>query len=309
MEIIGVDNGYGYTKTVSTEFVTSLTPYGTVKPSMKDKVVFYEGQYYIVGGDRKKVITDKTTDEDTFILTLAGIGEELKRRNLTSADIILSVGLPLDRCSGQTRVDFKEYFQKHKSVNFEYEDIMYHVNIKDVMVSAQCVAGIIDLLSQNTIACPSIVVDIGSWTMDVLPIMKGENGMPKPQPAKVLSINNGVIKCMVNCNKEIRRVTGQDVDESQIQEVMRGNFDALPPKYSAIVQKVTAEYVKSIKDTLIENGFNIETMPVIFMGGGAIVTLQYGGEDLFYGSKYITNLRANAIGYERIAKQQFKNNQ
>ena len=35
--------------------------------------LYYNGSYYCVGGERKTVITDKTADEDFFLLTLVAV--------------------------------------------------------------------------------------------------------------------------------------------------------------------------------------------------------------------------------------------
>lgn len=307
MEIIGVDNGYGFTKTANTAFVTSLTKFYERKPALIDRTIFYEGNYYTIGGERKKAIADKTDDEETFIITLAGIAEELKiRGGITETDIVLAVGLPLSRCSGSTRTDFEEYFARHKEVYFEYEDVPYHITISKVIVSAQCVAGIVSLLTDKRIPAPSIVVDIGSWTTDILPIEKDDKGNAKPQIAKAISLNMGVISCMLACQNEINSRTGKTVQESQIQEIFRGNIGALPPKFSEIVQRTTREYVTKIAQTIEENGFDVETLPVTLMGGGSSIVKRYGGSEVFFNVNYMLNVRANAIGYERIAKQMYR---
>lgn len=296
LEVIGVDIGYGLCKTVHTNFTTSLKDFGETKPPLMDRVIFYKGKYYAVGGDRAKAKADKTEDEDTYILTLAGIGEELKLKGLTKASIVLSVGLPLERCNGETRTGLEQYYSREKEVKFSYEDIEYEITIEKVIVNAQCVSGIIDMLQDKSIPSTCIIVDIGSWTIDILPI---ENY--KPQQARAISLPNGVINCMNSCNNEIRRRTGLEVLESQIQQVMLGNKDALVPMYSTIVQNVIRDYVKDIADTLIEYKYNIHALPCVFMGGGASVVKNYG-KDLFPISSYCLDISANAIGYERIAK-------
>ena len=80
IEVIGVDVGNGYTKTVSTEFVSATRDWGEVKPPLTDKLVGYAGKYYTVGGERTKTKTDQKNDETCLILALAGIAEELRRR-------------------------------------------------------------------------------------------------------------------------------------------------------------------------------------------------------------------------------------
>lgn len=300
VEVIGVDVGYGLIKTVHSNFTTSVKDYGETKPPLMDRVVFFKGKYYSVGGDRSKAKVDKTADEDTYILTLAGIGEEMKLKGITKANIVLSVGLPLERCNGDTRTGLEDYYSREKEIRFSYEDIDYEITIERVVVNAQCVAGIIDMLQGKTLPKTCIIIDIGSWTIDILPI---ENY--KPQQARAISLPNGVINCMNSCNNEIRRREGFDVSEGQIQQIMLGEKDALPPQFSNIVQKVISGYVKDIADTLMEYKYNIYTLPCIFMGGGASVVKNYGKE-LFPNSSYLLDISANAVGYEKIAKTLIK---
>lgn len=295
--VIGVDVGNGYTKTANTEFVSSVTDYGELKPALNDRLLKYNNKYYIVGGDRTKTKTDQKQDDTAFILALAGIGEELNRRGIGDTHLVLSEGLPLERCHKENQIADIEYYKKGETIYFEYEDVPHTIVMDDVIVSAQCVAGIADLVFDGAIPSTCIVVDIGSWTMDILPI---ENG--RSQFSKVRSVHEGVINCMLNCNDEIRRRTGREVLESQIQQIMRGNQDALPPVYSKIVVDAIKKYAKNIFDTLTEMKFNVDTLDCIFMGGGATLIQQYGKE-YFPSAKYVTNIRANAIGYERIGNQ------
>jgi StbA protein. len=296
--IIGVDVGNGYTKTISSEFVSSVKDYGETKPAIEDKCLEYNGRYYVVGGERTKTKTDNKDDNTDLILALAAIGEELKNRNISDnpVSIILSEGLPVERCIAENKAKDIEYYLKGQWVDFEYEGVKRTVYIEDVLVNPQAVSGVMELLSNKKIPPRCLVVDIGSWTMDVLQV---ENY--KPQSTNCHSFLNGVITCMLNCNEEIRRRTGREVLESQIQEVMRGDAMALPPKYSTIVENEVKKYVKSISDTLIENKYNTETLYVVFMGGGATLVERYGKE-LFPMSRFLTDIHANAIGYEQIAR-------
>ena len=294
-EIIGVDNGYGFTKTVHSNFVTALRDQGKVKPPFMDNVITYNGSYYVVGGERMKVKGDKTVDDQTYILTLAAIGEELRIRNRTRADVILSVGLPLERC-GEGSEPFKQYFKKENPVEFDWQDMRYTVNIIDVLVSPQGYSAIISEVS--TVANSTVLVDIGSWTIDILQIV---NNIPQT----ALSLNDGVITCILNVNDAIRKETGNEVMESQIQDVMMGKVNALPEKYSKIAQKEIKRYVVKIAQTLQEHKLNLETLPFIFVGGGANLIKNYGMH-LFSNARIIPEINANVLGYEKIARQIYR---
>ena len=296
--IIGIDVGNGYTKTVNSEFVSSVRDFGETKPAIEDKCIEYKGRYYVVGGERTKTKTDNKEDNTDLILALAAIGEELKVRNVTDnpVRVIISEGLPIERCIAENKAKDVEYYLKGQWVDFEYEGVKRTIYVDDVIVNPQAVSGVIDLLSKKKLPPRCLVVDIGSWTMDVLQV---ENY--QPQGSNIHSFLNGVISCMLSCNEEIRRRTGREVMESQIQEVMRGDKMALPPKYSSIIEDEVKKYVKNISDVLIENKYNTETLYIVFMGGGATLVERYG-KDLFPMSMFLTDIHANAVGYEQIAR-------
>ena len=295
-EIIGVDNGYGFTKTVHSVYPTALQDNGAVKPPFLDNVVTYNGHYYVLGGERMKVKEDKTIDDATFILTLAAIGEELQKRGKSDErDIILSVGLPLERC-GAGAESFKSYFKRDGVIEFDWKTTHHAINIQDVLVSPQGYSAIVSEIS--TVANSTVIVDIGSRTIDVLQII---NNIPQTS----FSLNDGVITCLLDINDAIRRETGYEVMESQIQDVMMGKHNALPEKYSAIAQQKIKEYAVKIAQTLQERKLNLETLPFIILGGGASIIKNYG-MDLFANIRVIPEINANAVGYEKIARQIYK---
>lgn len=295
-EIIGVDNGYGLIKTANTDFTTSLTHY-SAEPPLKKRVICYEGEYYVAGGGKRlKAKPDKTVDQDHYILTLVAIAEELKHRGLTEAEVVLSAGLPLMRF-GQQKESFKKYLLKNRNIRFQYEGRDYHIILNDVILSPQgysAVIGDLKNLPNNT-----VLVDIGSRTVDVLSII---DKTPDLSEGGCFSLNNGVIQCMLDTNEEIRRVFGSDIPEKQIMDVMQGKDSGLPDKYLNIVKEEIRKYAKEIVFQLQESGFNLEVMNFILMGGGASVFKNYG-EGLFENVKIITDIHANAKGYETIARK------
>lgn len=92
--IIGIDHGYGNIKTAHCCFKTGVAAYDK-EPTFKSNLLVYEGRYYLIGEEHKEFISDKMTDNDYYILTLAAIARELNIRKLTSARVHLAAGLPL----------------------------------------------------------------------------------------------------------------------------------------------------------------------------------------------------------------------
>ena len=91
-----------------------------------------------------------------------------------------------------------------------------------------------------------------------------------------------------------------EVLEGQIQDVIRGEGMVLSPKYCNIIEEQTKKYVKGLADLLKENQYNIEALHIVFIGGGAGIIEKYGKE-YFPMATFIKNIRANAVGYEKMA--------
>ena len=71
--IIGIDHGYGNIKTAHCCFNTGVAAYDK-EPTFKSNLLVYEGRYYLIGEEHKEFISDKMTDSDYYILTLAAVG-------------------------------------------------------------------------------------------------------------------------------------------------------------------------------------------------------------------------------------------
>lgn len=81
IEVIGIDHGWSNIKTSSQVFVTGVKEI-TTEPALFDGVLEYKGRYYKVGGNRQEVKSTKTEDDTFYLLTLAAVAKELRRRGL-----------------------------------------------------------------------------------------------------------------------------------------------------------------------------------------------------------------------------------
>ena len=72
--IIGIDHGYGNIKTAHCCFPTGVI-ISDKEPTFKSNLLVYNGSYYTVGEGHKEFISDKMTDGDYYILTLAAIAD------------------------------------------------------------------------------------------------------------------------------------------------------------------------------------------------------------------------------------------
>ena len=96
LEVIGIDHGWSMMKTVTQVFVTGVKEI-TTTPALFGDVLEYDGKYYKIGTVRQEVKDTKVEDDSFYLLTLAAVAKELKKRGLSDAKVFLAVGLPLTR--------------------------------------------------------------------------------------------------------------------------------------------------------------------------------------------------------------------
>lgn len=200
LEVIGIDHGWSMMKTVTQVFVTGVKEI-TTTPALFGDVLEYDGKYYKIGTVRQEVKDTKVEDDSFYLLTLAAVAKELKKRGLSDAKVFLAVGLPLTRF-GAERNNFIKYLTKNKRVDFRYENEAYHIEIDDVAVFPQCYAAVVDKIP--TMAKKTLVVDIGSWTIDIMPVIN-----KSPDESKCVTVPRGLITCMYyfHSNKKMKPVS------------------------------------------------------------------------------------------------------
>ena len=159
----------------------------------------------------------------------------------------------------------------------------------------QCYAAVADRM--KTLPKRVVVVDIGSWTIDIMPIEDSA-----PNEAECITIREGLIKCMRTINEECMRQYGKELSEEDIQEIMRtGKHEKLPQKYLTIVEECLRAYVDKVYNILLEHGYNLEVTEIVFVGGGANVVKRFGNYD-GNNIQYIEDVKANAKGYEYLGR-------
>lgn len=292
IEIIAIDHGWSHIKTRSTVFVSGVEE--NVSPTFFDNVLEYNGKFYNIGGKRIEVKNTKVDNNDFYLLTLAAIAKELKNRNLTDANVYLAVGLPLTRF-GEEKQAFIDYLKKDKEVTFKYAEKEYHITIEKVSVFPQCYAAVADMIP--TFARKAVVIDIGSWTVDIMPVVNKQ-----PDDQRCSSLPKGIITCMREMNRACVRRFNYELDESDIEHYIRYHqIDGIPKDVVALMDSFLAKYAEMIVSSLKEMEINIQTTPIYFVGGGAVVMKNYGGLNM-QNVYYKQDVKSNAKGFEILAK-------
>lgn len=296
---IGIDHGYYAIKTSHVSFPTGLTGYD-YEPYTMQNVLQYKGKYYVCGTERQTLVKNKTSNDNYYILTLAAIAQEIRfRKGERKAEVVLAAGLPLAGF-GREKKSFREYLlRKEQPVRFRYEDESYEIWIKDVKLFPQGYSALA-LHPEYVQNEPSVLlVDIGGWTVD---LMRLDNGVPNASTCRSLEL--GVIRCIDEITEQVRRNTGLSVTDTQIERILNGRNCSLKQEVKDIILFQGRLYTEKILSAIMEAGFDLHALPSVIMGGGAsILKRQVTTHDGLCGPVYLTDIHANAAGFERIVGQ------
>ncbi len=296
--IIGIDHGYGCMKTANCVFTTGVSEYDK-EPYTTENVIRYDDKYYVCGSGRQVLIRDKTQNDNYYFLTLCALAKELKYRNAGNKNnIIIAAGLPLTSY-GRDKDGFIRYLKRHimQPVKFDFENETYRIFIDDVMVFPQGCAAVIGNMGDLANEPSVIVCDIGSWTVDTF---RMDNGTPNADTCR--SLEMGIIRMMDRILEDVRSHTGLSITAAQIERIMKSLPCTIDEKAREIIEQQGKMYIDRLMRTLIESGFDITAVPTIFMGGGAALVERNIDSSQYAKMVFVKDVRANAIGYERLAK-------
>ena len=249
--VIAIDHGWSNMKTVHETFTSGIREI-TTEPALFENVLEKDGKYYKVGSERLKVKDSKVEDENYYLLSLAATAKELDRLGKRIANVYWAVGLPLTRF-GKEKEAFIKYLDQNREVTFKYEKKQYHITIERISVYPQCFAAVASQISE--FPAKVLVVDIGSWTVDLMPIIN-----QSPDESVCVTKNSGIITCIQQINKECVRKLNSEVDEYDIQQVMLNGADDLPDQYKDIMREETRAMDKKDMTLLIEAEHAINDM-------------------------------------------------
>ena len=289
--VIAVDHGYENIKTVNTVTPTGVTAYDT-EPTFTGDILQYGGKYYRIGEGHKPFLSDKTMDEDFYVLNLAAIAKELDIEGITTADVHIAAGLPLTWVKTQ-REEFRKYLTKNSKVKFTFRDKQYNIKIVGASVYPQGYTAVIDRLSEMTGV--NMLADIGNGTMNVMYINN-----KKPVESKCFTEKLGVNQCVIKASGMVLDRFGTILDETIIEQMIRTGTADIGEKYLDCITDAIKEYNSYIFETLRKYEYDSELMRLYITGGGATLIKHFGEYDENRVT-IIEDICAAAKGYEILA--------
>ena len=305
---IGVDVGNYDTKTSHCTIPSGYRKY-TSKPEIATKILSYKGAYYVPEiSERKPYVVDKTQDDQCLILTLFGIAEELifiakETRSQNSIQeeirkmnqIKLGVGLPpghFNAYSSKTLEYYKEKF--HETVEFTYKNFDFSFSVDTIRLFPQdFVAVYKNQHCQTAKKKRYYIVGIGGGTTDVIPVIGGQ-----PDVNNCFSLQLGTRVMYRKISADIQRQYGEMLDESLVEDVLRGDETILPEEYTEQIKLGAKEHFEGIINGCIQQGVKLSLYPVVFYGGGCLLLRdQITSSRQLKNPEILGDINANAKAY------------
>ena len=263
------------------------------KPFFTENLLAYNGRYYLIGNGHKEFEARKVMDEDYYVLTLAAIARELGTRNLTTARVLLAVGLPLAWMAKQAEA-YRDYLLRSREVAFSFRGTDYSIELADVMVFPQGYAAIADRL--NEFRDVNILADVGNGTVNLLRIVDR-----RPDAASMVTEACGVKDCAIAMRTALaNRHGGAKVDDSIIKRIIRSGGARINGDYLETLTDAARRYTEDLFRRFREYGYDEKTMRLYVVGGGSCLVRNFGR----YDPETVTvngDIHANAKGYEHLA--------
>ena len=295
-QIIGIDNGYGNLKTASGIFPASVLTFDH-EPAYAQDLLIYDGKYHVIGSGHREFTPDKVSNPDHYLLTLAGIGQELWKNRMTEARVYIAAGLPLTWVDSQ-RESFRAYLLQNDHVDFIWRGIEYHVDIVGADVYAQGFSAIVPMLKQ--FKGVNMLCDIGNGTMNIMTIQDRRAVMDQCFTEKY-----GTYQCMLRAREALTQRFGRTVPDTVIDEVLRNGDADIGRDYVDTIREVAAGYAAEIMRRLREHEYDPQTMRLWIVGGGGCLLRHFGEYDRDRVT-IIDNIHANAEGYEYLAERRLR---
>ena len=303
--IIGVDTGNRQIKTATQVFTSGIQVSDTQSGIFQDNdTIRYGGQYYTPTMARDSYKRDKTIDDDYFVLTLFAVVRELRERGIDPArsdeptTVVLVVGLPPAHLVRQ-KDRFREYFNRGE-VSFEYNGSPIVLDIVNVHVLIQGYSAILGSYSEIRKLKSAYIIDIGGYTTDVIGVLNGNTN-----PSICFSEDDGMIHLYNRIHNAMNVKFDSVPSESQIEELLTDPSygDELDEGMADVASEQAREYVKELLLKLREKKVDLRLSKGIFVGGGSSRLKAYiESSELVRNPMFITDIKANAIGYETIVR-------
>ena len=202
----------------------------------------------------------------------------------------------------EQKESFRKYLMQNAHVDFIYKGVDYHVDVQEAMIFNQGIAAVANLINKS-FRGTNMLVDIGNGTMNVMNINEKTAILESCFTEKY-----GTYQCVIRAREMLQRKFGSLPTDAQIEKYLRSMNADIGEKYKAVIQETARQYVAEIFRRLREHEYNPDLMRRWVIGGGGCLVKNFGVYDADR-VIFIEDLRANAKGYERMARRALEKRQ
>ncbi len=147
----------------------------------------------------------------------------------------------------------------------------------------------------------NMLADIGNGTMNVMQIVDN-----KPLEKSLATDKFGVSICMKEIQKELSKENGEDIPEMLIEPLLRNGLQERTDSIAKKVEHIATRYTENIRKRLADYGYKEGLVHLYVIGGGGCLLQNYSDLAEKAGVTFITDICANAKGYETLAEKKLR---
>ncbi len=260
------DNGNDTTKTTcegNSIVIPTLLSYGDDRMSHGGYVVNdFKGNKYVIGDENKTVNTNYQLSKIDLAHKLTCL-VAIHHLVPNGAEVNLFIGLPIHSFYNlEYRQEYVDYFNEGKVV-LTVNNIKKTFTINHVQAMPEGVGYVFTHDTPNLVA----IVDIGHLTVDgaiyrdCTPIL-----------STVFTTTQGANHLKTFVRDELNSRLLLSIKDFQMNEIMtNGLYGSRKEEADTIINECKYEYIKMVANEMLTHGWEIETLPIVFSGGGSIL--------------------------------------
>ena len=187
---------------------------------------------------------------------------------------------------------------KEQELHFEFRKERYYVHLCGVEIFPQGFAAVVNLGAMQGM---NMLADIGNGTMNVMQIVDN-----KPLEKSLVTEKFGVGICMKEIQKELSKENGEDIPEMLIEPLLRNGLQERTDSTAKKVEHIATRYTENIRRRLVDYGYKEGLVHLYVIGGGGCLIRIYSDLAEKTGVTFITDICANAKGYETLAEKKLR---
>ena len=302
MKILGLDNGYNFTKTSAGVRICSTITEG-VDDINNVLQVTVGGKTYVVGEPNGKYISDadkmKSAEniEVLVITTLTSIAMSYPTERFI--DVNLVVGVPVGYFTKQ-REEFKKMMEDlHEKIYVNKIGFEQVIRVNEVLVYPQS-AGVVFKYSKKLKDESSLVIDIGGGTWDVSQF----NGLKLEERA---TYKEGMLVLYEKIAQHLNTTKYTNFEPNEIYDILNRGFYTTEGIKNGVqeLQRIIKNHVTDVI-TKLKRTFDTTNIDNIYLIGGGAIELESHLKELLPGAKVEENAQfTNAECFELMGKLKF----